>query len=41
MGMDEKSIVYSYNELKSQVLFLLKKYDRNVLVEEYIEGQRS
>lgn len=39
MGMDEKSIVYSYNELKSQVLFLLKKYDRNVLVEEYIEGQ--
>ena len=39
MGMDEKSIVYSYNELKSQVLFLLKKYDRNVLVEEYVEGQ--
>ncbi len=39
MGMDEKSIVYSYDELKSQVLFLLKKYDRNVLVEEYIEGQ--
>lgn len=39
MGMDEKSIVHSYNELKKQVLYLLDKYDRNVLVEEYIEGQ--
>lgn len=39
MGMDEKSIVNSYDELKKQVLSLLEKYDRNVLVEEYIEGQ--
>ena len=39
MGMDEKSIVNSYDELKKQVLFLLERYDRNVLVEEYIEGQ--
>ncbi len=39
MGMGEKSIVNSYSELKKQVLFLLKKYERNVLVEEYIEGQ--
>lgn len=39
MGMDEKSIVNSYDELKKQVLFLLQRYERNVLVEEYIEGQ--
>lgn len=39
MGMDEKSIVNSYDELKKQVLSLLEKYDRNILVEEYIEGQ--
>ncbi len=39
MGMDEKSIVHSYGELKKQVLYLLDKYDRNILVEEYIEGQ--
>jgi len=39
MGMDEKSIVNSYDELKKQVLSLLEKYDRNVLVEEYIEGE--
>lgn len=39
MGMDEKSIVYSYDELKKQVLSLLNKYDRNILVEEYIDGQ--
>lgn len=39
MGMNEKSIVNSFDELKSQVLYLLKKYDRNVLVEQYIDGQ--
>ncbi len=39
MGMNEKSIVHSFEELKKQVLFLLEKYDRNVLIEEYIEGQ--
>lgn len=39
MGMDEKSIVYSYDELKKQVLSLLNKYNRNILVEEYIDGQ--
>lgn len=39
MGMDEKSIVHSYDELKKQVSYLLNKYDRNVLVEEYIDGQ--
>ena len=39
MGMDMNSIVHSYEELKKQVSFLLNKYDRNVLVEEYIDGQ--
>ena len=39
MGMNEKSIVHTYEELKNQVLFLLDKYDRSVLIEEYIEGQ--
>ena len=39
MGMDEKSIVNSYGELKNQVLSLIQRYDRNVLVEEYVDGQ--
>jgi len=39
MGMNEKSIVNSFDELKNQVLFLLEKYERNVLIEEYIDGQ--
>ena len=39
MGMDDKSIVHSYEELKQQVLYLLDKYERNVLIEEYIDGQ--
>lgn len=39
MGMDDKSIVNSYAELKKQVLYLFNKYNRNILVEEYIEGQ--
>ena len=39
MGMNEKSIVKSFDELKKQVLFLLEKYERNVLIEEYIDGQ--
>ncbi len=39
MGMDENSIVYDYDSLKKQVGMLLDKYNRNVLVEEFIEGQ--
>ena len=39
MGMNEKSIVNNFEELKNQALFLLDKYDRNVLIEEYIDGQ--
>ena len=37
--MDENSIVYDYDSLKKQVGMLLDKYNRNVLVEEFIEGQ--
>lgn len=39
MGMNKKSIVYSYDELKKQAKFLLNKYDRNILIEEYIDGK--
>ena len=39
MGLDEKSIVHSYDELRKQVSYLIDKYDRTILVEEYIEGQ--
>lgn len=39
MGMNKKSIVYNYDDLKNQILYLLKKYKRNVLVEEFIKGQ--
>lgn len=39
IGMDEKSIVYSFNKLKQQILYLIDRYNRNILVEEYIAGQ--
>jgi len=39
MGMSSKSIVYSKEELNEQVITLLEKYNRNVLIEEYIEGK--
>lgn len=39
MGMDENSIVHDYDSLRKQASKLLDKYDRNVLVEEYIDGQ--
>ena len=39
MGMNEKSIVKSFDELKKQALYLLKRYDRSVLIEEYIDGE--
>ena len=38
MGLSEKSIVNNYKELEKQVQWLLDKYNRNILVEEYIEG---
>lgn len=39
MGLDSKSVVYDFNSLKLQVQHLLEKYNRNILVEEFIEGQ--
>lgn len=39
MGMNENSIVYDYESLEKQVKYLLKEYDRNVLIEEFIDGQ--
>lgn len=39
MGMSQKSIVNNYDDLKKQVLYLLEKYKRSVLVEEFVDGQ--
>jgi D-alanine-D-alanine ligase len=39
MGMDEHSIVNNYTDLEKQIKKLLTKYKRNVLVEEFIDGQ--
>ena len=39
MGLSEKSIVNNKQALKEQVEFLLNTYQRNVIIEEYIEGQ--
>ena len=39
MGMSEKSIVNNFEELKKQTIWLLNKYKRNILVEEFIDGQ--
>jgi D-alanine-D-alanine ligase len=39
MGMNRKSIVNNYADLKKQVTWLQNKYKRNILVEEFIEGQ--
>jgi D-alanine--D-alanine ligase len=39
MGMNSKSIVFDFESLKNQSIYMLKKYNRNVLVEEYIKGK--
>lgn len=39
MGLNDKSIVSDFETLKAQILYLMEKYNRNILVEEYIEGQ--
>ena len=39
MGLSEKSIANNKEELKKQVEWLLNLYKRNVIIEEYIEGQ--
>lgn len=38
IGMDENSIVDTREKMQKQIIKLLNKYQRNVLVEEYIEG---
>ena len=38
MGLNEKSIVYNDNDLYKQVEWLLNTYNRNTLIEEFIEG---
>lgn len=39
MGLNAKSIVDDFDSLKLQVKYLLRKYNRNILVEEFVEGQ--
>ena len=39
MGLSNKSIVNNFNELKKQTKWLLSNYNRNVLIEEYIDGK--
>ncbi len=38
MGLNEKSIVHNDNDLYKQVEWLLNTYNRNILIEEFIEG---
>ncbi len=38
MGMTQKSIVYNFNDMKKQAIYLLNKYKRSVLIEQYIKG---
>lgn len=39
MGMTKDSIVKDYDSMKKEINKLLDKYNRNVLIEEYIDGQ--
>ena len=39
LGMTSKSIVNNQKELKEQINRLFKQYNKNVLIEEYIEGK--
>lgn len=39
MGMNEKSVVSNFIELQEQAKWLLNKYNRNILIEKYIEGK--
>ena len=39
LGMSKSSIVYNFDELKKQVNKLYKKYDKKILIEQYIEGK--
>ena len=40
MGLDEKSKVYDFAQLKKRVRYLLRTYRQDVLVERFIEGPR-
>lgn len=39
MGLSKKSIVKNFEDLRKQVKWLFNKYNRNILIEEYIDGQ--
>ncbi|MDE3059213.1 MAG: ATP-grasp domain-containing protein, partial [Bacteroidota bacterium] len=39
LGIDNKSVVYSWNELEQRVKFVLEEFNQPCLVEEYIEGR--
>ena len=38
MGIDERSVVYNFEDLKKHVRYLLKTYKQDILVERFIEG---
>lgn len=38
IGISQKSIVFSFEEAKAQIIFLLKTFRQPILVEEYIHG---
>ena len=39
LGMSEKSIVHNFDELLEQVEDMIRRFNRGVLIEEFIEGQ--
>lgn len=39
IGINRKSVVWNQNELFNQVQWIQKKYGRNIIIEEYIQGQ--
>lgn len=39
LGMSEKSVVHNFKELKQQVGEMIQRFQRGVLIEEFIEGQ--
>ena len=39
LGMSEKSVVHNFEELKEQVVEMIQRFKRGVLIEEFIDGQ--